>query len=242
MNNVVNSYGYIRAPSAVIETALICKLKASVIHDRAGLGLNSHHISASPCPSSLGHARPTFIEEESDHFPTNPYADDFTVFCSNSSNVHQMAAALSAHASNIEEWADERGLAISVPKSTIILFILFCSSFQHPSPSHLSNSILPLERNTCILGVTFDPHFKFNAHVRSLITRVLPRINILKVHTGTNWGQQKETILITLIRYVPNPVSFHVCSSHLISQHLTIPYLENPNYPKLCPPHSHRLR
>jgi len=35
----VTKYGYIRAPSAVIETALICKLKTSVIHDRVGLGL-----------------------------------------------------------------------------------------------------------------------------------------------------------------------------------------------------------
>ena len=51
-------YGYIRAPLSVIETALIYKLKASVIHDRVGLGLNLHHIDASPCPSPLGHARP----------------------------------------------------------------------------------------------------------------------------------------------------------------------------------------
>ena len=30
-------YGYIRAPSAVIETGLICKLKASVMPDRVVL-------------------------------------------------------------------------------------------------------------------------------------------------------------------------------------------------------------
>ena len=42
-------------------------------------------------------------------------------------------------------------------------------------------------------------HFKFNAqaHVKSLVTRALPRINILKALIGTNWGQQKEIILIT---------------------------------------------
>ena len=47
----------IRTSSSVIETALICKLEASAIHDRVGLGLNSRHINASPCPSPLGHAR-----------------------------------------------------------------------------------------------------------------------------------------------------------------------------------------
>ena len=44
--------------------------------------------------------------------------------------------------------------------------------------------------------MTSYPHFKFNTHVKSLVTRALPHINILKVLTGTNWGQQKETILI----------------------------------------------
>ena len=33
-----------------------------------------------------------------------------------------MAEALTVHSSNIAEWADERGLAISAPKSTITLF------------------------------------------------------------------------------------------------------------------------
>ena len=43
----------------------------------------------------------------------------------------------------------------------------------------------------------FNFHFKFNAYVKSLVTRALPRINILKALTGTNWDQQKETIFIT---------------------------------------------
>ena len=53
INSSVNRY--IRAPSAVIETGLICNLKASVMHDRAVLGLNSHHMTVSPCPSPVGH-------------------------------------------------------------------------------------------------------------------------------------------------------------------------------------------
>ena len=107
-----------------------------------------------------------------------------------------------------------------------------------------NNSILPLERTPCILGVTFDfdHHFKFDAHVKSIVTQASPRITILMVLAGTNWGQTKETIIITYRLYVPYPVPFHVCSCHLVPQHLTIPHSETPNYPKLCPPLSHRLR
>ena len=48
-------YEYIWAASAVLETGLICKLKASVMHNRAVLGLNTPHMTESPCPSPLGH-------------------------------------------------------------------------------------------------------------------------------------------------------------------------------------------
>ena len=103
-----------------------------------------------------------------------------------------MAEAPAAHSTNIEEWAHERGLAISAPNSTITLFALqFAQSNIHPQVT-LNNSILSLERTPCILGVTFDPHFKFNAHFKSLVTRALPRINILKALTGTNWGQLRR--------------------------------------------------
>jgi len=98
---------------------------------------------------------------------TSSYADDFTISCSNY-NVDQMTESLSAH-SPIIELADERALAISAPKSTITLFTpQFAQSNIHPQVT-LSDSVLPLERNPCILGVTFDPHLKFNAHVKSLV-------------------------------------------------------------------------
>ena len=74
---------------------------------------------------------------------------------------------------------------------------LFTPQFGQSNPRvTLSNSIMPLERTPCTLGVTFDPHFKINAHVKSVVTRALPRNNILKAPTGTNWGQQHETILL----------------------------------------------
>ena len=132
---------------------------------------------------------------QSEDFLTNSYADDFTVFCSNF-NVIQMAEAFSAHSSNID-WADERSLTNSAPKSTIPLFTSqIAQSNTHPQVP-LNNSLLLLERTPCILGVTYDPYFKFNSHDKPLVTKALPRINILKGLTGPNWGQQKKTIFIT---------------------------------------------
>lgn len=66
-----------------------------------------------------------------------------------------MAEALNAHSSNIEEWADERGLAIFALESTITLFTpQFAQSNTHPQ----------------VTLVTFDPHFKFNDHIKTKVT------------------------------------------------------------------------
>ena len=107
-------------------------------------------------------------------------------------------------------------------KFTITLFIpQFAQSSTHIQVT-LNNYLLRLKKTPCILGVTFYPHFKFNTHVKSLVTRVLPRINILQALIGTNWGQQKETILITcisLIRFLfmhASPIWFPNTSSSLI--------------------------
>ena len=127
---------------------------------------------------------------------SSSYADDFTDSISGPT-IPPSAETLSAHAESVFAWAEEKGLSISAPKSTITLF----TSDRHQSHTHpqvtLNNSPLPLERNPRILGVTFDPHFTFTPHITSLISRATSRLNILKALAGTNWGQHKETIIIT---------------------------------------------
>ena len=66
----------------------------------------------------------------------------------------------------------------------------------------MNNSLLPLENTPRILEVTFDPHFKFNTHVKSTVIQASPRINILKALAGTDWSQQKETILIIFMSLI----------------------------------------
>ena len=66
-------------------------------------------------------------------------------------SVDQIAETFTAHLTNIEELADEGGLAISAPKSAITLFTpQFAQSHTHPQVT-LNKSILPLERTPCIL-------------------------------------------------------------------------------------------
>ena len=87
---------------------------------------------------------------------------------------------------------------IEPEKTQSVLYHLNPHDLAH-SQATLNNSILPLERTPCLLGVTFNPHF----------TQALPRINILKTLTCTyQLGSAKGNHTYHL--YVPYPVPFHV--------------------------------
>ena len=132
---------------------------------------------------------------QDDHL-TLSYADDFTDSIT-SRNYRDATPALTHQATRVQQWADERGLALSAPKSTITLFTPQTAEVHDHPEVHLNNTPLPLERNPRILGVTFDPLLTFNKHIESLCTRVIPRINLLKHLSASNWGQQVETMTIT---------------------------------------------
>ena len=127
---------------------------------------------------------------------TTSYADDFTD-ASSHTDFTQAASALTEHASRVSEWAENLGLSLSAPKSSVTLFTSDRQqSHTHPTVS-LNNTALPLVRHPCLLGVTLDPHLTFTPHISNIVSRAAPRINILKALAGTNWGQQCETIAIT---------------------------------------------
>ena len=103
-----------------------------------------------PYPIQLLYLHITLL---SDNLLTHSYADEFSVYCS---NVDQIAEALTAHSSNIKEWADE---AISAPNPPSLYSPLNSHNLTPIPKVTLNNSILPLERTPWILGVTIDTHF-----------------------------------------------------------------------------------
>ena len=124
------------------------------------------------------------------------YADDFTASASHP-DVGVATASLAAHARDVSAWADERKLQISAQKSTVTLFTSQTQQGSFHPQVPLNGTMLPLDQNPKILGVTFDPHFHFHKHVEALVAKAKQSLSILKALTGTNWGQQKETIVAT---------------------------------------------
>jgi hypothetical protein len=132
------------------------------------------------------------------------YADDFTI-AESSADGESLGVSLTVGLSQISAWAKEKDLVIPPGKSKVIFF----TPDRHQSHFHpqvtLEGGVIPLDRNIKILGVTFDPHFIFNAHVGEAVTKGNKRNQVVKALSGTYWGQDKET-LITTYKCLTRPV------------------------------------
>ena len=135
------------------------------------------------------------------------YADDFTASAT-ASTIESSTATMAEHIRDVELWAANRELQISVTKSTVTLFTSDNSQSNIHPQIPLGGGFLPLEKYPKILGVTFDPHFHFHKHVEAIVERAKNRLSILKALTGTSWGQQKETIVATYKALIDSVFSY----------------------------------
>ena len=61
----------------------------------------------------------------------------------------------------------------------------------------MSDAELPLVRNPKLMVVYLATFFSFNMHCVEVANRISKINNVVKELAGTNWGQQKETPLLT---------------------------------------------
>ena len=98
---------------------------------------------------------------------------------------------------DVNIYLKDNSLLISAPKSTVTLFNPDKHQFQmHPVITH-EDTQLPLERNPKILGVIMDPSLSIHRHCNYVSDRIDKRHNMLKALTGSSWGQDMETLLLT---------------------------------------------
>ena len=86
---------------------------------------------------------------------------------------------------------------ISAPKSSVTLFTPDPAQANTHPKIKIADSEIPLVRSPKLLGVYLDTFFSFNKHCVQVANRVSKINNVLKALAGTNWGQQKETLLMT---------------------------------------------
>ena len=91
------------------------------------------------------------------------YADDLHGAVQHT-RPQEIATRLSAVASELSTQAEEHGLLLSAPKSTVTLFTSWNKEFGRLPPVNLAGVQIPQVNNPKLLGITLDPSFTFPRH------------------------------------------------------------------------------
>ena len=69
-------------------------------------------------------------------------------------------------------------------------------------------TFFPLTKNPTILGVVLDPLFTFSPHSRAIAKAATQRLKIMKALSGTSWGQDVDTLLITYKALIRSKIDY----------------------------------
>ena len=99
--------------------------------------------------------------------------------------------------------------------------------------------MLPLEKFPKILGITFDPLLCFHKHAEVTADKCKQGLSILKALTGTDWRQQKETIVFHLQSESHHRLTHCLWGTYLVDQRQPFIHQKSTKGPKLRLPRLH---
>ena len=91
---------------------------------------------------------------------TTSYADDFSLLAS-SVDLNEIDRRLNWALQKVSKWSKRKQLDISAEKSSVTFFTTDMHQHNHHPQVFYRGSLIPLEKNPKILGVTLNPHFTF---------------------------------------------------------------------------------
>ena len=124
------------------------------------------------------------------------YADDITVWALGV-NIPELEHKVNIYLTGMSRFLRVNSLLISAPMASVTLFTPRPAQANTRPKIKIDDSELPLVCSSKLLGVYLDTLFSFNTQCIQVANRISKRNNVLKTLAGTNWGQQKETLLMT---------------------------------------------
>ena len=123
------------------------------------------------------------------------YVDDFAIFYS-SSNLRHIQRILNISINRIEQWASSVGFKFAAEKTQAITFYKD-KRWLRNQDIELSINNVPIQfyPEVKFLGLHFDNHLNWKAHIRHTKAKALKALNIVKKLAHTSWGADRDTLL-----------------------------------------------
>ena len=152
------------------------------------------------------------------------YADDVTLLISHEQTSEAEARA-QTYLDRITAWLKENHLLLA-DKTQVSLFSPDPAEFDKNLNIKIDGTTLETKKYPEVLGLTFDPKLNFGAHVKKVEEKAKRSLKLVKAITGTDWGQQSETITNTF-KQLEECIGHHLpllftLDAHLFRYHWTL--------------------
>ena len=124
------------------------------------------------------------------------YADDISIYATGL-NIDALTESINKYVPSVIDFLNDRELVVSPEKSTVTLFTPDTKEFKIHPKIMMDDVLVPLEHYPKLLGVTHDTMYTFSTHVKNSTNSANTKINIMKSLSGSDWGQDKETMTMT---------------------------------------------
>ena len=124
------------------------------------------------------------------------YADDISVYTSGR-DMDTMCNAINIYIDRLVDYLGDRDLIVSPEKSTVTWFTPDTKEAKLTPNVSIKAKQVVLDKAPKLLGVHFDTMYSFSTHVKKAVDKAKTRVNVLKALSGSTWGQDKETLLLT---------------------------------------------
>ena len=127
------------------------------------------------------------------------YADD-TSYAASEDNRNSRKVFPAFHFQNIinqiEAFCKDWRIGLNPDKTWCLNF--YTKKVNNNSPRlWLRGELLKYKKQIKFLGITFDEHLTFEAHIQDIISRCKKRLNLLKAIRGNTWGAHPDTLIYT---------------------------------------------
>ena len=150
---------------------------------------------------------------------TSKFADDGALWIRTKSIVTSQNL-LQKSLNKIQQWADKWGFSLNSEKTTGIVF-KHKNMKQATLNLQLNNKPIKFQKQTKFLGLIFDEHLSWDAHVKNLTTKCSKDLNTLRCLTGSNWGASKDTLLSLYTSLIRSKLDYGCAIYDTLNQTLT---------------------
>ena len=141
------------------------------------------------------------------------FADDIGLFATGK-RIQEVAHTMQDGLTKIEKWCRKWKVKLAPSKTHVVVFSKCYKAHSDRPPLFLFSEVLSYTEEATFLGVKFNASLTWEPQTRALITKALPRLNLIKALSSTQ-GNNNTEMLLKLYKAIVWPIFEYSSMAHV---------------------------